>query len=127
MSLTGRSPLSVDVGKAELPASTLRFVNTPDPGAAPPSSTLNTCPGAAGAIRTVEGAGQVARLVPARRRRRGSDAVAVRATQRLVVAAPRVATVGGELRTVRLVEGDVGSRLLRNRGMPGAEGPRPPD
>src|SRR5207245_154771 len=71
---------------------------------------------AARAVRAVDGPGQVTGLVRA-----------LRASERLVVAAARLGAGDRELLTVRLVEGDVRRRLLRHRGVPGAEGPRPPD
>src|SRR5438477_5357689 len=48
MSFTGRSPVPVGVGNDAVPASTFRFVNTPDPLAEPFSLTSNTWPGVVG-------------------------------------------------------------------------------
>src|SRR5881227_1739236 len=50
MSFTGKSPVPVGVGNAAVPASTFRFVNEPEPGAAPPSSTSKTWPGTVGVV-----------------------------------------------------------------------------
>ena len=47
-SLTGRSPSENGVGKADVPLSTFRFVNVPEPAADPFSRTLKTWPGVVG-------------------------------------------------------------------------------
>src|SRR5437899_10561113 len=49
MSFTGRSPVPVGVGNAAVPASTFRFVHTPEPGPAP-SVTAKTWPGVVGVV-----------------------------------------------------------------------------
>src|SRR5439155_12509409 len=84
---------------------------------------------AAAAVGPVDGAGQVARLVDAGRDRgRRREAVAVGAAERPVVATALLVAAGHELRTVRLVAGDVRGRVLWYvAGETGPEGPGPPD
>ena len=72
---------------------------------------------AACSVGSVHGAGQITRLV-----------AAGRPAERQVIAARRVVARGHELRTARLVVGDVRGRVLRDcAGRAGAERPTAPD